>query len=94
MTGSELYEARRALGELWGLGRALTPLELGRVLRLAGRDPGHSICDYERGRSRISGPLSVAIEMMLGGALPPDHLPDGFPRESSPQQTDIHAGQA
>jgi hypothetical protein len=75
MIGHELCEARRALGEKWGLGRPLTPLEMGRLLRLAGNDPGASILDYERGRSRISGPMSVAVAMMLDGAVPPDGVP-------------------
>jgi hypothetical protein len=48
--------------------------EMGRALRLGGRDPGESIRDYERGTTRISGPMSVAVELMLSGALPPDGL--------------------
>lgn len=71
MTPESLYNARRALGELWGLGRPLKASELGRALRLGGRDPGESIRDYERGKTRISGPMSVAVEMMLAGAKPP-----------------------
>lgn len=76
MTPAELHAARRTLGELWGFGRPLHASELGRVLRLGGRDPGESIRDYERGKTKISGPMSVAVEMMLRGALPPDGLPD------------------
>jgi hypothetical protein len=75
MTPADLYAARRALGELWGKGRPLHASELGRALRLGGRDPGESIRDYERGKTRISGPMSVAVEMMLRGALPPDGVP-------------------
>lgn len=71
MTPESLYNARRALGEMWGLGRPLHASELGRALRLGGRDPGESIRDYERGKTRISGPMSVAVEMMLAGAKPP-----------------------
>lgn len=74
MTGDELYAARRTLGEMWGLGRPLHASELGRVLRLGGTDRGESIRDYERGKTKIGGPLSVAVEMMLKGALPPDGL--------------------
>ena len=73
----ELYAARRTLGEMWGLGRPLRASEMGRVLRLGGRDPGASIRDYERGKTKISGPLSVAVEMMLAGAKPPDGIPQG-----------------
>lgn len=74
MTGDELYAARRTLGEMWGLGRPLHASELGRVLRLGGKEPGESIRDYERGKTKISGPMSVAVELMLKGALPPDGL--------------------
>lgn len=72
MTAAELTAARRALGELWGLGRPLHASELGRALRLGGRDPGESIRDYERGKTAISGPISVAVELMLQGARLPD----------------------
>jgi hypothetical protein len=75
MTGPELRDARARLGALWGLGRPLHMSELGRALRLAGRDPGASIRDYERGTTKISGPVSVAVDMMLAGTLPPDGLP-------------------
>lgn len=75
MTADELRDARRTLGELWGFGRPLHAAEMGKAVRLGGRDPGESIRDYERGRTRISGPLSVAVEMMLRGALPPDGVP-------------------
>ena len=70
MTGDELRTARETLGELWGLGRPLKMSEMGRALRLGGRDPGESIKDYESGKTSISGPVSVAIEMMLDGAMP------------------------
>lgn len=75
MTPDELRNARRTLGELWGFSRPLHASELGRALRLGGVDPGQSIRDYERGTTRISGPISVAIEMMLSGMLPPDGVP-------------------
>lgn len=75
MTGLELHAARATLGRLWGLGRPLHMSELGRALRLGGRDPGASIRDYERGKTKVSGPMSVAVEMMLRGALPPDGVP-------------------
>lgn len=75
MTGDELRDARGKLGQLWGFGRPLHAAEMGRALRLGGRDPGESIRDYERGKTGISGPLSVAVEMMLAGSLPPDGIP-------------------
>lgn len=74
MTGDELRDARGTLGAMWGLGRPLHMSELGRALRLGGRDPGESIRGYERGNTRISGPVSVAVNMMLNGTLPPDGL--------------------
>ena len=75
MTPEQLYNARSTLGKLWGKDRPLHASELGRALRLGGRDPGESIRDYERGKTAISGPLSVAVEMMLAGMLPPDGVP-------------------
>lgn len=75
MTPEELHSARATLGKLWGKDRPLHASELGRALRLGGRDPGESIRDYERGKTAISGPLSVAVEMMLAGMLPPDGVP-------------------
>ena len=71
MTPAALRDARATLGHLWGLNRPLHMSEMGRALRLGGRDPGASIRDYERGRTGISGPISVAVEMMLAGARPP-----------------------
>jgi hypothetical protein len=75
MTPDELYEARAQLGELWGYKRPLRAAELGRALRLGGRSPGESIRDYERGKTGISGPISVCVDMFLTGTLPPDGLP-------------------
>lgn len=74
MTPEELKDARAALGKLWGFGRPLNSTELGRALRLGDKDPGESVRDYERRKTKISGPMSVAIEMMLAGAAPPDPL--------------------
>lgn len=67
MTAEELYAARRTLGETWGLGRPLTLEEMARILRLSGRDPGASLRDYERRKTTISGPLSLAVELLLAG---------------------------
>jgi hypothetical protein len=75
MTGAELYAARKTLGDLWGFGRPLYASELGRALRLSGRDPGASVRDYERGTTSISGPVSVCVQMWLNGCLPPDGIP-------------------
>ena len=70
MTGRDIRAARAKLGKLWGLDRPLQAAELGRVLRLKGRDPGATVLAWETG-TPISGPVSVAIEMMLRGAKPP-----------------------
>jgi hypothetical protein len=75
MTGDQLREARGTLGQMWGLDRPVSMAEMGRALRLGGRDPGESIRDYERETTRISGPMSVAIQLMLAGAPPPDGIP-------------------
>jgi len=73
MTPDQLRDARATLGAMWGLGRPLQMSEMGRALRIPGRDPGAAIAGYESG-TRISGPMSVAVDMMLAGALPPDGL--------------------
>jgi hypothetical protein len=77
MTPADLYNARATLGLMWGLGRPLKASEMGRVLRLGGRDPGESIRDYERGKTRISGPVALAVELMLAGAVPSGGVPQG-----------------
>ena len=70
MTGAQIRKARATLGRMWGLDRPLRAAELGRILRLHGRDPGASVLAWENG-TPISGPVSVAVEMMLRGAEPP-----------------------
>lgn len=74
MTGPDLTQARTTLGQMWGLSRPAKKAELGRILRLGGRDPGQSIVDWESGKTRIPGPAQVAVAMMLAGSLPPDQL--------------------
>jgi hypothetical protein len=71
MTGDELHAARAKLGELWGLGRPLSPNELAHALRL-GKNGGGRILVMERGERPVSGPMSVAIEAMLAGFRPQD----------------------
>jgi hypothetical protein len=70
MTGRDIRRARATLGKLWGLDRPLHAAELGRALRLQGRDPGRSILDWECGKTPITGPVSIAIEAMLAGYEP------------------------
>ena len=71
MTPDQIRIARSVLGSLWGFGRPLHMSELGRALRLKGRDPGEMVKKWEAG-APVSGPASVAIEMWLAGAKPPD----------------------
>lgn len=74
MTGPELRDARRKLGDAWGLDRPLHYSELGRALRLHGRDVGATVMGWERGDGP-TGPASAAIETWLrDGSLPPDPL--------------------
>lgn len=67
MTPDQLRDARDTLGQMWGLERPLHMSELGRALRLTGRDVGASVRDWERGHTPISGPVSVAVDAMLAG---------------------------
>lgn len=69
MNGKDIRKARAQLGKLWGLDRPLRAAELGRLLRLQGRDPGATVLAWEAG-TPIFGPVSLAIEMMLAGAKP------------------------
>jgi len=71
VTPQELTEARADLGVLWGLGRPLHAAELGRILRLPGRDPGRNVMLWERRTHPIPGPVSLCVDMMLRGARPP-----------------------
>lgn len=70
MSPEQFRDARGALGHMWGLGRPLTLTEFGRVLRLGGVRPDQSVRDYERGKTQVSGPLSLLVELLLAGAKP------------------------
>lgn len=74
MSAAELTDAMEALGPMWGLDRPLQNSEMARALRLGGRDPGRSVQDWLTGSTNITGPVQVAIKMMIAGALPPDSL--------------------
>lgn len=79
--GEDLRKARIEIGRLWGLNRPIHAAELGRALRMARGDPGESIRAYEANRTKqVPGPVSVAVEMMLRGQLPPDGLPTAKPK--------------
>jgi hypothetical protein len=70
MNGDDVRNVRARLGTLWGLDRPLTQAEFGRILRLGGVRPDHSVRDYESGKTQVSGPLSLLIELLLAGARP------------------------
>lgn len=74
MTAEDMKKARVTLGQAWGLGRPLRATEMGRACRLGGSDPGQSIIDYEKGATKISGPLSALVQVYLAGMTPPDGL--------------------
>jgi hypothetical protein len=74
MSAEQLRAAMAALGASWGRDRPLHNAELGRALRLKGRDPGATVEAWLKSAPPITGPASVAVKMMLAGALPPDPL--------------------
>lgn len=74
MIGADIIAAKATLGKAWGLERPLHNSEMARSLRLGGRDPGRSVEDWITGKTSVTGPVSVAIELMLAGAIPPDPL--------------------
>lgn len=67
MTGDQLRRARRALGETWGLGRAVSHLEMAEMLGLSSKD---QYARLERQGERITGPISAAVRAWLGGSKP------------------------
>ena len=67
----DIRAARGALGEMWGLGRPLALAEMGRVLGFKSRDPGRQVKEMEDGRE-LSGPVVLAVGLMLDGARPSD----------------------
>jgi hypothetical protein len=76
MTGADLERARQALD--------MTAADLGRALRLGGRDPGRYVRSWETGAAPVPGPVAVALELMLrlkrrGRAWRPD--PQAEPAE-------------
>lgn len=67
MTAQDMADARRKLGALYGLDRSLLSSELAWLLRLGGAVPANMVQDWERGKSRISGPVSLAIDLLIEG---------------------------
>lgn len=78
MSAADVASAMAKLGAMWGLDRPLHNAELGRALRLTGRDVGATVQEWlrpiDKGGRNVTGPVQVAIEMMLAGAMPPDPL--------------------
>jgi hypothetical protein len=72
------------LGDAWGLGRPLTNAEMGRALKLSDkRWAGSHIHKLVNADATLTGPIEVAIAMMLDGAVPPtmkDVVKPGYPR--------------
>ena len=67
MTGTDVVEARRALGKLWGMGRGISQRELSAVILV----PHHRIHRWERHRKApIPAFYAVMLMMMLDGARP------------------------
>lgn len=62
---------------MWGLGRPLSLAEMADTLRLAGSRPADTVRSYERGKTVVSGPISLVCDMLLSGC---DH-PDGIPQD-------------
>lgn len=65
MSPEGIREARATLGALTGLGRPLHAAELGRMVGLAGRDPGLQVLRWESGKAPITGPVATAIESLI-----------------------------
>jgi hypothetical protein len=83
MSDLDIVQVRKDLGEKWGLGRPITKQELGRALALSPKYGGEHIAKIEAGKTTVSGPVEVAIRMMLKGAKPhtmADVIKPGYPR--------------
>lgn len=71
MTGADLQRARARLGHLWGLESGLSVTELSDALGFP-RDNGPTlVADCEAGTRAVGGPMSLAVDLMLSGGLPP-----------------------
>lgn len=78
-----IAEVRERLGEMWGLERSLTKMELARALKLSPTNGGDYIARMERGKANASGPMELAIEALLDGYAPrhmADVIKPGYPR--------------
>lgn len=71
MTPEEARAAREKLGEMWGVGRGLTPIEMARALGLSPTNGNDHILNMERGKSKVSGPIDLLIRHYLSGRIVP-----------------------
>jgi hypothetical protein len=74
---------REELGQLWGLDRSLTRIELARALNLSAKNGGDYISRMERNSETPSGAMEVAVRMMLDGGVPftmENVVKPGYPR--------------
>lgn len=74
LTAAEIRDARRTLGIRWGLNVPLSMSQMARLVRLGGKNGSDTVRKWEEGRSDrpVSGPVSLAVELMLDGAEPAD----------------------
>jgi len=83
LTPLDVAQVRNDLGHLWGLDRTLSRAELARALDLSPRYGGSHISKLEAGKTTLSGPIEVALRMMLAGCRPhtmDDVIKPGYPR--------------
>jgi hypothetical protein len=75
MIAAEFSAALAELGRMWGFNRPMRYSEMGRALRRSCKRPDEAVSDWARGKSAISGPVSVAVDAMLAGYRPDEGKP-------------------
>lgn len=63
--GVDSADARDILGNLWNLGRPLSEQQFAVALRLNGETAATTVQHWEHGRKPMSGPVTLAVDMML-----------------------------
>jgi hypothetical protein len=79
----DIGDVRVRLGAVWGLDRPVTKRELARALALSDKYGDEHVAKMENHKTAVSGPIDVALRMMLAGAKPPtmaDVIKPGYPR--------------
>lgn len=79
----DIGDAREKIGQLWGLGRAITKSELARALKLSPEHGGDFVARIEKGTASMTGPTEVAIQAFLDG-YSPRHM-DAIVKSSYPR---------